>query len=174
MPDGWSRPLDIERLADRHERIEFSVPLAQLPRVQPMLAQREGEATGSVRFSRERGCAIADVQVRATVVLTCQRCLGPLRWPIDAEARVALAAGAAYAERVPRDLETVMAPEGRITVAELAEEEILLGLPVVPLHADAADCRASGASPAAGSDDDGIDVTQKPFAELAELLKRGS
>ena len=36
---------------------------------------------------------------------------------------------------MPEELEPVLRPEGRISVGELVTEELLLSLPIVPLHA---------------------------------------
>ena len=126
MPDGWSRSLDAGQLADRRTDIDFSIPLAQLARLAPMV------------------------------------------WPVASRARIAIVADADAAERVAPEFETVLAPGGRITVGELVEEELLLALPIVPMHADRADCGVSAAGERAAEE------TQKPFAGLAALLKGGA
>jgi uncharacterized metal-binding protein YceD (DUF177 family) len=71
---------------------------------------------------------------------------------------------------VPEDLEPMLAPGGRISIGELVTEEMLLSLPVVPLHGD--DARCVAASPGAGAPDHAAEATHRPFARLAELLKR--
>ena len=59
----------------------------------------------------------------------------------------------------------VLAPEGRIALRDLVEEELLLAVPLVPRHENEADCGRTASTEA--------DVTQTPFAGLGELLKRG-
>jgi uncharacterized metal-binding protein YceD (DUF177 family) len=66
---------------------------------------------------------------------------------------------------VPADLEPMLAPAGRTSIAGLVTEELLLGLPIVPLHAACAPGRA--AEPEQDTPD-----THRPFARLGELLKR--
>lgn len=166
MPDGWSRPLDAEQLADRRTDIDFSIPLRELPRLAPQLAQGDGRARGSASFAREQGLAIVNLAIEARLPLICQRCMQPMSWPVASRTRVAIVSDAQAADRVAPDFETVIAPTGRIAVGELVEEELLLGLPIVPLHADGEAC---GAEP----EDEPDEKTQKPFAGLAELLKRG-
>jgi uncharacterized protein len=166
MPDGWSRPLDAEQLADRHAAIDFSIRLGELPRVAPQLARDEGSVIGTASFGRERGLAVVELVIEAAVPLTCQRCMAPMAWPVANRARIAIVADAAAADGVPPELETVIAPGGRVSVGELVEEELLLGLPIVALHADEAAC---GGRPGDGPEEE----TQKPFAGLAALLKRG-
>lgn len=166
MPDGWSRLLDAEQLADRRTDIDFSIPLSDLPRLSPQLARPQGSARGSASFTREHGLAVVDLAVEAAVSLTCQRCLQTMSWPVASHARIAIVSDSQGADRVAPDLEVVIAPESRITVRDLVEEELLLGLPVVAMHADRAACGA-------GAEDEVDEETQKPFAGLAELLRRG-
>jgi len=88
--------------------------------------------------------------------------------------RVALLPSEADVARVPEDLEPMLAPGGRISVDELIEEELMLFLPIVPLHTDPAGsqtCAASspGSEAAAGGSPE---PTHRPFERLQELLKR--
>src|ERR1700748_3259663 len=100
MSEGWSKLLDIGPLADGRAGIDFSIPLKHFPRVLPLLAAPDGEAVGRVDFSLESRVAVAEVTVAATVTLICQRCLAPLKWPVDSSGRVALVATPAEAERL--------------------------------------------------------------------------
>ena len=54
----------------------------------------------------------------------------------------------ADAADVPAELEPVLAREGRIRAGELVEEELLLALPIVPLHAAVSPCFPSATAPA--------------------------
>jgi uncharacterized protein len=161
MSAGWSKVLDIGPLADGRAQIDFSIPIREFPRVLPVLAAPDGEARGKVSFSREGRLAVAEVAVSAEVTLLCQRCLAPLKWPLQGVGRAALVASAEEGERVPETLETVLAPEHRISTLGLVEEELLLALPLVPRHENDA---CAGASAGTGE-------TNRPFAQLSELLK---
>ncbi len=96
-----------------------------------------------------------------------------MRQPVQGSARIALVASEAEADRVPPEFEPVRAPEGRIRLRDLVEEEVLLALPIVPLHESVEDC-APQAQAAIASEPEapGADGTQRPFAALGELLKR--
>ena len=152
----------------------FAIPLAEFLRLSPQLRGTAGEATGEVDFTRESGVAVAAVQVQAGVVLTCQRCMGPLPWAIDGEGRVALVATPAEADRVPEALETVFADDYRISLCDLVEEELLLALPLVPRHEDEHDCDGpvAGVEDAVQPEGDEPQETHRPFGQLADLLKR--
>ena len=173
MSEGWSKLLEIGPLADGHEQVDFSIPLKEFPRVLPLLAEPDGVARGRVEFAREGRIAVASVKLSAEVTLECQRCLSPLKVPVSAAGRAALVASAAEAERVPQDLEAVLAPDYRISLRDLVEEELLLALPLVPRHENEGCASASAgtqAEPDATTQPAG--ETHRPFDQLAELLKR--
>ena len=66
--------------------------------------------------------------------------------------------------------EPVLAREGRISAGELVEEELLLALPIVPLHGELRECAVPASAPLV-ADEVPAHVTQRPFAGLAELLR---
>ena len=172
MSPPWSKPLDVDRLSEAEADIDFDVPLAELPRLRSQLASVEGEVRGRVHFGRAAGIAIAELTMSGTARLACQRCLGPLEIPVETTARVGLIGAEADMSRVPDDLEPMLAREGRISVGEIVEEELLLTLPIVPLHADAnaSACVVAAAAPLVTDERD--EETQRPFEGLGELFKR--
>ena len=171
MSDGWSKLQDIDPWADARTKLDFSIPLKDFPRLGPQLADLSGDARGTVRFERRNGIAVADVSVDATVHLLCQRCLAPLDQVVHSRGRVAMVEEGSEAERVPPELETIHAPGRRLSVLDLVEEELLLCLPVVPLH-EASRC-VTGASTSAPAPDTEQHERQRPFEQLGELFKRG-
>jgi uncharacterized protein len=165
MSSPWSRLLDVDRLADGSESIDFAVPLAELTGLHSRAPGIAGEVRGRAHFTREQGIAVAELELAGTATLECQRCLEALRLPLEAATRIALVGSEADVARVPADLEPMLAPEGRTSIAGLLTEELLLGLPIVPLHA------ACGPGRAAAPEQD-TPETHRPFARLGELLKR--
>lgn len=171
MSPPWSKPLDVDRLSEAEADVDFAVPLAELPRL-AQLAGLSGEVRGRAHFRRSAGIAVVELQFSGTAHLRCQRCLGAFDVGVEAKTEVGLVATEADGSRVPEELEPVLAPQGRISVGELVEEELLLTLPIVPLHADGAECQVAEEAPTLPADEAGRGETQKPFAQLAELLKR--
>ena len=176
MSPPWSKPLDIDRLADGQADIDFAVPLAELPRLRSQLASVDGMARGRVHFTREFGVVVADMTLTGEATLACQRCLGTMTETVDSAVRIALITAEAEVGRVPDHLEPMLAPGGRTTIGELVEEELLLALPIVPLHRQQSDCAVSVSEPAQGAatqvSETPEQTTQKPFAQLDKLLKR--
>jgi len=166
MSPPWSKPLEVDRLADDGADLVNAVPLAELPGLRALRGGVTGSVQAHARFGRERGLAVAELTLKGRATLECQRCLQPLEVPLDAKARIALLASQADAGSVPEDLEPVLAAGGRTSMGELITEELLLTLPIVPLHAE--ERCASTAQPAAAP----ASETHRPFAGLGELMKR--
>ena len=171
MPQPWSKPLEVDRLSRGAAALDFDVELAQLPRLSSRVELTGGAVRGTVRFGRASGRAVADVTLEGAARMTCQRCMQPMTLPLSGHVKVALLANAAEASTLEDALEPMLAPEGRISVAELIEEEVLLSLPIVPMHEEGGQCPSPGAHSAA-SDAPTDAVTQRPFARLGELLNQ--
>lgn len=171
MSPPWSRPLDIDRLADSQADVAFVVSLAELPRLRSRLDGVSGTVGGHVRFSRESGFVVADLEINGTATLTCQRCVQPMSEAVSSSVRVALIAAEADMGRVPDNLEPMLAAGGHVSIGELVEEELLLALPIVPLHMRGNDCVLARDAPLLSEPGPGH-TTQKPFERLSELLKR--
>lgn len=156
----------MDRLADGGAEVDFAVALSQLPGVAAGVA---GSVAGRASFARTQGLPVAELTVRGAATLECQRCMQPMSVPIDTIVRVALVASEADVARVPPELEPVLAPGGRVSISALLAEELLLTLPIVALHGEGEPCAASPAQTAAGEP---AQDTHKPFARLADLLRR--
>lgn len=170
MPAPWSKPLEVERVSRGRAAFEFDIALEDLPRLVSRTERTGGTVRGTVRFGRQGGIAVAEVLMHGAAVLRCQRCMQPLALPVDSVARVALLTDAGAASTVPEPFEPVLAPTGRISVGELVEEELLLSLPIVPLHGAGGECESAAL---AGVNEAPADATtQRPFAALSELLSQ--
>jgi uncharacterized protein len=175
MSLGWSRRALVDTLVGTDAVIEFTIPLSDLPRVSRELTSLNGDATGRARFSRQLGQAVADLEVSAQPEVVCQRCMQAMRWPVVVKSRIALVSDYDAADRVPEGLEVFLVEGDSVSVRDLVDEEILLALPNVALHAEGSEC-ADGqmqlSVPVADEEDVADSQVQKPFAQLGELLKR--
>ena len=166
----WSKPIEVDRQAEAQADFHFVLSLAELPGLGSLQGGVAGSVEGRVHFSRSQGATVAELSLNGMATLECQRCMKPLQLPLSATTRVALVACEADAERVPADFEPVLAPGGRISIGELITEELLLSLPIVPLHAGSEAC--TSVPPLAAPPSGASGETHQPFARLAELMKR--
>jgi uncharacterized protein len=175
MSLGWSRRAPVDTLVGTETAVDFSIPLSELPRVSHEISAQDGDARGHVKFSRQLGHAVADLQVDAQPEVVCQRCMQPMRWPVKLKSRVALVSDYDSADRVPEGMDVFLVEADSVSVRDLVDEEIMLALPNVPRHAEDSEC-AGRKLQLPGQDvepDEPDDAqVQKPFAQLGELLKR--
>lgn len=186
MPGGASKLRDVRKLADARATLVLDIPVAELPGLPGELVCGSGELHAQVQFGREQGFMVAQVALRGELELICQRCMRPMPLPIASSSPVLLVESEADAEAAPVEWETYLAAEGRLSLAALAAEELLLALPVVPLHADGGCPAIAAQAPApiapgpvptaavAGTSGDaagaGEQATTRPFADLRALL----
>jgi uncharacterized protein len=182
MPGGASKLRDVRKLADARATLDLDIPVAELPGLPGELISGRGQVHAHLQFGREQGFMVAQVALRAQLELICQRCMGPMAMPIETSSPVLLIESEAEAEAAPVEWETYLAAEGRLSFEALAAEELLLALPVVPLHADSSACEAAvgrsvqarDAEPASAPQSVTEQATVRPFADLRALLEGGA
>jgi len=171
---------EVDALVARAASLEFDCALRDLPRVAPLLTREGGNARAVFRFYRlapaegaARSFDAAECQVTAILPLTCQRCLGEVQVEVRGQVELAFVADDTLVTEVPESHDSVITEDGRVSFAAVLEEELLLTMPIVPLHADIAQCVPH----LPGADEDKPDAeapapTQTPFAGLRELMKK--
>ncbi|MGD8497407.1 MAG: YceD family protein [Chromatiales bacterium] len=166
--------VDALRLADRAERVEGLIDLGRAERLAEVAAGRDAEARLSLRFSRDAG-GVAGVQgeIIAELWPQCQRCLEPYALRAEVRVELALVESDAEAKRLmDSGRDSLVLSDGWIDLLELVEDELLLALPLIPMHPSADQCspevRAVMTAPAERKDEE---AEPGPFAALAALKK---
>ncbi|MGE0558256.1 MAG: DUF177 domain-containing protein [Burkholderiales bacterium] len=167
-----SRPAAVLRIEDPFGfaraagRQGGEIAIAQLPRLADRLTDDRGAVSFAVRGTHDRQQRpMLELDVSGELRLRCDRCLAPMDYRLALQSQVLLAQPGA----VPQDDDDPETPEwieaGRdLDLAELVEDEILLGLPLSVRH-DQEHCgRGKGGA-------DRISGTDSPFSRLATLLK---
>ena len=163
MPAGLPDRVDCVRLAKEGATLERDYVFAELARLQDRLADRDGSAHASFAFVMlTDGHAGARVTVRAALSLVCQRCLKGVAYPLEGSSEIEFA-GSEDVEPTDPLREVYVTKDGLVSLRELAEEELLLALPIVAAHDAAHEC--GGAAVAATE-------RTRPFAGLKDLLKK--
>ena len=143
---------------------EGTLPLRSFPRLQDVLVSDVGDAAYTLRGVRdERGRPSLQLDVRATLQLRCQRCLGPLAHDVHAHTLLVLASSQAEIDAEPAGVDSpdrVLAGK-EMAVRDLVEDELILALPYAARHEG---CEAA----AAGTDR----PASSPFAGLRGMMQR--
>jgi uncharacterized protein len=162
MATGLSDRVDCVRLAQDAAVLERRYPLDELPRLQDLLADTRGSVQARFAFAKlDADRAGATVAVEAALQLLCQRCLQGFAYAVTAESEIEFAAGESAAA-ADSQREIYVMDKGLVSLRELAEEELLLALPVVASCSTPQTC---GRAPAQ-------DERSRPFAVLQDLLTK--
>jgi uncharacterized protein len=173
--------LDVRALAKAGGMLHGRIPLNALPRLEDELHPQPVKAVAEAVEWAATGEMRADVhglnteiwlrlQIETTLPLQCQRCLESVETPVAVDRWFRFVADEATAELLDDDSdEDLLSLEAPLSLLELIEDELLMSLPLVPMHEicptavrmQAAD---PGASPAEAE-------RPNPFAALAQLKK---
>ena len=187
------------RLFARYGRIDAALPLQSLARLQTFLADASGDVSISLQFGLDaEGRKQLNGSISAELHLTCQRCLRGLPLLVESELAMLVFANRQELEKqlptggYDKDLlvldelqaerllaeklqsgsqELGVATEQELDLRALVEDELILSLPLVPLHEDG-NCSEAWNSLRESSEAQEREVTQmvpSPFAVLAQL-----
>jgi len=145
------------------KEISAEIPFAGMPRLLEELDSPDGVLHYTVRGGEDKlGVSFLEVSMTGDCRLRCQRCLSALEYPIRISTRLLLR-DQAELEALDDDEEefdSILA-DARLDVLDMLEEEILLSLPISPMH-EAGECHAAGGDNAGKG-------KEHPFAALANL-----
>jgi uncharacterized protein len=105
--------------------------------------------------------------LQTSLELECQRCLKPIRTPMELDFRLMIDASDEIVRQ--SSLDSLYSEDGYIDITEVVEDELILAVPLVAMHEDTA-CNEHWphAGPLADSQSEGS-VKENPFAVLQQL-----
>jgi uncharacterized protein len=158
--------VDAAALARAGSTLERHFSAADLPRLREAGAQEGSWLDARFQFSIFDEQPAVDGTMSGTLHLRCERCMQPV--PVAIEERFQVILVPEERSEEPGGYEPVIADAARLDVRWLAEEQALLALPLVPMHA-VDECEEHvEAEPDAGQSGD----RQKPFENLRDLLRQ--
>jgi uncharacterized protein len=150
--------IDNVQFATRRDSIDGVLAIDSMARLGGSLhASMHGaklEANYALRGSRgSLGQLRLVLQVEAKLVVSCQRCLGALAWPVKAQSKLDVATDSKMLENddLSDDSADWIEADRAFDVAAAVEDELILAIPVAPRHKacpDEATLAASGLSSA--------------------------
>lgn len=152
--------IDGFQFARSGSRLSGRIESAQLPRLAGSQATCDGLAYDLQGGESRSGKPGFRLWVEGALILVCQRCMGPLEFPVEIDVELELAGTREEIEQADDEIDRVLASR-EMEVAELVEDEVMLALPMAPRH------EACGPSQAAKNSG-----RVSPFGALAGL-KRG-
>jgi len=179
-PKWHPRKLDVRAFSRDGGTLSGEAPLAQWER---LAAESEvGLASPPVKW-QARGETVPEVgvkdqvwlhlEVHAALPLLCQRCLSPVLTPVDVDRSFRFVSDEATALALDdEEEEDLLVISREFNVIELVEDEVILAMPLVPLHAACPEpLQMSAQSPQFDQEDE---KRPNPFAALAGLKLKKS
>jgi uncharacterized protein len=145
--------------------LQGELAIARLDRLQALLFSSQGLLNYTLSGKTgAKGESLLECCIDGRLVLQCQRCLEALEYPLHVVSTLKVVKGLTQFDDVGDEDEAVdsIPASAAMNVSALLEEEILLNLPISPLHAPGACREQSGAKSVK-------DERTNPFGALAAL-----
>lgn len=124
----------------------------------------------SVQFEDSaEGYPCMHIAIDGDLDLECQRCLRPVRYPVNVEARLTILNSDAEASRIMAPFDSIVMTADGLNLPVIIEDEILSTLPIAPMHGSGTKCAQIG-SALYKSEIEAV-KPNRPFADLAPLLR---
>jgi len=131
-----------------------------------------GPAVGlviDVRFKDSpEGFPCIHIAIDGYLKLECQRCLQPVGFPVNLEARLTILISDTEITRISEPFDSIVMTADGLNLPVIIEDEILSTLPIAPVHRSGTDCAQFG-SALYKSEIEAV-KPNRPFAGLAPLL----
>ena len=173
--------LSVQALAESGAPLTGQILLQKMERIAPETTGLQADSTvvwklcGELRPAADGGSGIwMHLEADATVPLCCQRCMGEVAFPIalDRWYRFVATEDIAMAEDDAAE-EDLLVLEPQLDLLALLEDELLMALPVVPMHERCPGRAETKAEPEGPNEPDSGEVKRpNPFAVLAQLKKQ--
>lgn len=160
--------VDPFRFADNKARLEGSLLISGMARLTPSLFATDGQVAVDLEFGiDEQKIRFARGHVATSLVLQCQRCLESFQYPMVNDFLLGIVKTEEEAEKLPDHYSPVIAAEGTMIIQDLVEDELIIGLPIVPMHAPQ-DCKVK--TPLVADSDVVEESGANPF-KVIEILR---
>lgn len=163
-------PLTIDPIKAAQKRLDYVgyYPIQAITRVD--CPKSDITCSLSFDFDEQRLCVIT-IDAKMTLELICQRCFKPFITEVHVMNKFSPVKSDAQAETLPEHYEPVLMNEfGEVDILALLEDEIILSLPIAPVH-DSKHCEVSEADLVFGEIPTKEDKPN-PFAILASLKNK--
>ena len=160
--------IDAIKMFAREGSITAQLPLARLQRFNEQLSNSDGAVAVDLRFGRdEEGRRLLSGTLDTKVQVACQRCLQDMDLDLHCDMALLVFDTEEEVAALHEDQDgVVMSEDGDLDVKALIEDELILSLPMIPMHDDIACSKVLNEL----KEDEAADANRSnPFAILAGL-----
>ena len=171
MKHDWNPShLDVREFARAAGHLKGQSALSEWPRLAQDAVQDQGQVRWTLDGSTQAVKGGVDqvwlkVTAEVDIAMSCQRCLGAVRLPVQVERSFRFVADETLAEQEDEDSEEdVLVWEKSFDAQALLEDELIMALPMIPMHEA---CQSERVL--TSSKDEAEPQRQNPFAVLSKL-----
>ena len=133
--------VDAYRFADNATRLQGTMFVKEMKRLSSSLYAEDGEAHVEMEFGVDKqGIRFLRGQFSACLMLQCQRCLESFDFEVKGHFLSGIVRTEEEAADLPKGYDPLIAHEGMLTLQDLFEDELIVSLPIVPMHSTT-DCK---------------------------------
>lgn len=133
-----SEPADILhplRLVKSQAVLEGELLISDMQRLSNVVHRVQDTTRYKLKFALDdHGYPCIEEYLEANLILTCQRCLGPVHVALKTESRLAILYSDKDVEDLPAEYEPLVLSEDTLSLRDFIEDELLLALPMAPSH----------------------------------------
>lgn len=127
--------VDAYRFADNEIALQGTLKVRDMQRLAGYLADDTGNINVNITFGRdEQKIRFMRGEFEAHVTLQCQRCLEPFEYPILGRILLGMVESEEEVNHLPKGYDSVFIKEGMLIIPEVIEDELIVSLPLVPMH----------------------------------------
>lgn len=164
--------VDPQRLARQGRKLAGFVDADNLQRLSELVEKIESPVEVDLTFSMsDMGFPLITGDIRAEVILNCQRCLEPFTHKVQARLNTVVLQYEEQSSSLPKSQDWQLLEGESLNLANLLEEEVILDLPIIASHPQG-ECRfPTDYKPQEGLADD--EKKPNPFEVLGDLKLDG-
>lgn len=167
MSSGLPVQIQVQKAVAKAMLLEGTLKLSGMSRLQQSLLSDKGEVNVQLEFGRGQDKrAYVRGHFTTDLVMQCQRCMGKMTYHLDTDTALHLVRADAEIEE---DTESVEITDGQLLLHEFIEDELILALPVVPMHESASECEQSQMLLKYMEQPADSEQKENPFAVLKQL-----
>ena len=127
--------IEPEKYAVSGKHLTGDLALKDMVRLCELILNDDGIVVFSLDFRKDdKGIIHIQGEISASLEMLCQRCLNKMEFDVQNSVNVGIVRNRDEIELLPNNLEPLMAEDKKVSLTKLIEEELLLCLPLSPLH----------------------------------------
>jgi uncharacterized protein len=159
------------RLAEAGVSLHGTFFVKDMLRLSPSLADNSGQVEVDVKFGvDEQGTRFIRGHMETELKLQCQRCMEPYIYAIIGDFLSGVVKSEDEAKRLSEVYDPVLAVDGMLALQDIIEDELIIGLPIVPMH-EPKECEVELPKVAAIGTDNGLGGDEHNPFKVIEILR---